>query len=181
VTTQKTRVQAFIFSVTAFGDGYSRILCAADFTGTNQVGFNAWNRDANTVNTFPGGFGASEALGTGGQPPYSGTLPYNGTPFIMVWRHSTVLSENYISINGVQVTITANQALNNGYFTGTSNFLIGVGPGYSNSQLVGEVIQYDGGLTNVELAQIEGYLAWKWGLVGNLPQNHPYKLYPPPP
>ncbi len=181
VTTQKTRVQAFIFSVTAFGDGYSRILCAADLTGTNQVGFNAWNRDGNSIQTFPGGFGGSELLGTGGQSPYSGTLPYNGTPFIMVWRHSTTLSENYISINGLQVAITANQALNNGYFTGTSNFLIGVGPGYTNSQFLGEVIQYDGGLTNLQLAQIEGYLAWKWGLVANLPINHPFKFYPPPP
>lgn len=29
--------------------------------------------------------------------------------------------------------------------------------------------------------QIEGYLAWKWGLVGDLPQTHPFKLFPPSP
>jgi hypothetical protein len=27
--------------------------------------------------------------------------------------------------------------------------------------------------------KIEGYLAWKWGLVANLPEGHPYKLRPP--
>ena len=27
--------------------------------------------------------------------------------------------------------------------------------------------------------KIEGYLAWKWGLVANLPASHPYKLKPP--
>lgn len=27
--------------------------------------------------------------------------------------------------------------------------------------------------------QAEGYLAWKWGLQGNLPSNHPYKNSPP--
>jgi len=27
--------------------------------------------------------------------------------------------------------------------------------------------------------QAEGYLAWKWGLQGNLPSNHPYKNNPP--
>ena len=27
--------------------------------------------------------------------------------------------------------------------------------------------------------QTEGYLAWKWGLQGNLPSNHPYKNNPP--
>jgi len=27
--------------------------------------------------------------------------------------------------------------------------------------------------------KLEGYLAWKWGVVGNLPAIHPYKNYPP--
>ena len=27
--------------------------------------------------------------------------------------------------------------------------------------------------------KLEGYLAWKWGLVGSLPVTHPYKLRPP--
>lgn len=29
------------------------------------------------------------------------------------------------------------------------------------------------------LKKLEGYLAWKWGLVGNLPSDHPYKNYKP--
>lgn len=39
-------------------------------------------------------------------------------------------------------------------------------------------------LSDVTLAtrqKLEGYLAWKWGLVANLPSNHPYKLRPPAP
>jgi hypothetical protein len=35
--------------------------------------------------------------------------------------------------------------------------------------------------TNLTIAQrraIEAYLAWKWGLVGNLSNNHPYKTTP---
>ena len=28
-------------------------------------------------------------------------------------------------------------------------------------------------ISNIEKA--EGYLAWKWGLVSNLPSGHPYK------
>jgi len=27
--------------------------------------------------------------------------------------------------------------------------------------------------------KVEGYLAWKWGLVANLPSGHPYKNLPP--
>lgn len=180
-TTQKTRVQAFIFSVTAFGDGYSRILCSANLgVATHQIGFNAWNRDTNTINTYPETL-ASELLNIVGQAPYSGTLPYNGTPFIIVWQHSTSVTENYMSVNGIRLNPANNNALVNGYFTGTNNFLLGCGPGFTNAQIVGEVIQYDGGLSTIQLAQLEGYLAWKWGLVGNLPTNHPFKLYPPPP
>ena len=36
-----------------------------------------------------------------------------------------------------------------------------------------------GGTDLTELEKAEGYLAWKWGLVGNLPSNHPYKNSPP--
>ena len=48
----------------------------------------------------------------------------------------------------------------------------------------GELILYSGnpsGFYNsfVYTRQAEGYLAWKWGLQGNLPSNHPYKNNPP--
>jgi hypothetical protein len=34
---------------------------------------------------------------------------------------------------------------------------------------------YTSFLTTTEIEQVEGYLATKWGLLGNLPPNHPYK------
>jgi hypothetical protein len=41
---------------------------------------------------------------------------------------------------------------------------------------IGEiVISY----TAADREKFEGYLAWKWGLQGNLPANHPYKNGPP--
>ena len=46
---------------------------------------------------------------------------------------------------------------------------------------VAEVIVYSTTPTPTQRQQIEGYLAWKWGLVTNLPAGHPYKNYPPPP
>ena len=33
--------------------------------------------------------------------------------------------------------------------------------------------------TDAEVQKLEGYLAWKWGLEGNLPAGHPYKSSPP--
>jgi len=36
-----------------------------------------------------------------------------------------------------------------------------------------------GGTDLTDLEKAEGYLAWKWGLEGNLPVSHPYKNSPP--
>ena len=46
---------------------------------------------------------------------------------------------------------------------------------------VAEVIVYSTTPSDQQRQQIEGYLAWKWGLQTNLPAGHPYKNYPPPP
>lgn len=46
---------------------------------------------------------------------------------------------------------------------------------------IAEVIVYSGGVTTQQRQQVEGYLAWKWGLQGNLPATHPYKSSPYPP
>ena len=42
-----------------------------------------------------------------------------------------------------------------------------------------ELIIYNTTLTNAQRQQIEGYLAWKWGLNANIPSTHAFKLYPP--
>jgi hypothetical protein len=42
-----------------------------------------------------------------------------------------------------------------------------------------ECIVFNSEIPTSQRQQIEGYLAHKWGLVGNLPSTHPFKLYPP--
>lgn len=44
---------------------------------------------------------------------------------------------------------------------------------------IAEIILYSATLTTQERQQVEGYLAWKWGLQGNLPSTHPYKTFYP--
>jgi hypothetical protein len=44
---------------------------------------------------------------------------------------------------------------------------------------IGEVLVYNSALTNNQRQQVEGYLAWKWGLQGNLPASHPNRFIPP--
>lgn len=42
-----------------------------------------------------------------------------------------------------------------------------------------ELVVVNSGVSTTVRQQIEGYLAWKWGLEGNLPNDHPYKNSPP--
>lgn len=44
---------------------------------------------------------------------------------------------------------------------------------------IAEVVSYSGALSDTDLSKLEGYLAHKWGLEGNLPGGHPYKSAPP--
>lgn len=44
---------------------------------------------------------------------------------------------------------------------------------------LGEFVQYNGTLSQADREQVEGYLAWKWGLQANLPGGHPYQSSPP--
>lgn len=58
--------------------------------------------------------------------------------------------------------------LGNG-FSGWNNYYGGLG----------EIIFTDGTENLAAQQKIEGYLAWKWGLEGDLPSGHPYKDAPP--
>lgn len=51
--------------------------------------------------------------------------------------------------------------------------------GQNWSGLVGEILIYNGALGTSDRQKIEGFLAWKWNIVSNLPAGHPYKNSPP--
>ena len=53
--------------------------------------------------------------------------------------------------------------------------------GIGSNCIIYEMVGYNTQLTTSQSQSIEGYLAWKWGLVGSLPANHPFKNFPPPP
>jgi hypothetical protein len=44
---------------------------------------------------------------------------------------------------------------------------------------IAEIIFYNVGLSSTNREKVEGYLAHKWGLTGNLPAGHPYKTVVP--
>ena len=49
----------------------------------------------------------------------------------------------------------------------------------TNDAQFGEFMIFNKAFTELERQQIEGYLAWKWGLQANLPATHAYTKFPP--
>jgi hypothetical protein len=66
---------------------------------------------------------------------------------------------------------------------GTNGVSIGANQGGDlQERLLGhlsEVICYNSNVTQPQRQQIEGYLAWKWGLQGNLPFSHTFRMIKP--
>jgi hypothetical protein len=110
-------------------------------------------------------------------------------------------SWNDISVNSPAVSVTSNNILEvvnptsgsdatpyvNGIAqnakVGTMGTATGLqlseGGGQSWEGPVAEIVIVNSGVSTTVRQQIEGYLAWKWGLEGNLPNDHPYKNSPP--
>jgi hypothetical protein len=86
------------------------------------------------------------------------------------------------SYNGGNTTITGASPVGNTSLCGDEVSIGGLmqsgNPIIQISGSVNEVIIYNTALTTIQRQQIEGYLAWKWGLQANLPSTHPYVGYP---
>jgi hypothetical protein len=102
----------------------------------------------------------------------SSSGPSVGTPFIGMFG-KTGAAQYVFSYNGTYETVTGLNAT----IAGGQPF--SMAPFYQAQELC-EMIYYTGRVLTVgEIAKIDGYLAWKWGLQGNLPAGHPYKKYAP--
>jgi hypothetical protein len=87
-------------------------------------------------------------------------------------------SRDLLWLNGSSITVTAGTASN---ISGTAGFQVGRREGAFQfwDGKICEIIVVTTSQTTTQRQQFEGYLAWKWGLEGNLPVGHPYKSVPP--
>lgn len=76
-------------------------------------------------------------------------------------------------LNGANAVSTRNVS-----FTATVNAMLGRDATSYSSARFGEIVVCQNLTTDLR-QQVEGYLAWKWGLEANLPAGHPYRNYPP--
>lgn len=103
--------------------------------------------------------------------------------------------QNTWTILGVRDTDTGNTQLwyngnlhdfgansDRGALTTNVRFALGSWADGDNAWLtshIAEYIEVSGDISVADKERIEGYLAHKWGLTGNLPSGHPYKTSPP--
>jgi len=99
------------------------------------------------------------------------------TPFLAVSKYDG--TNGYLWANGSPGSVPYNSS--SGTFAVTK-YGIGNQPNNSGEYwigYIGEILVYTTALSDTDRQKVEGYLAWKWGLQGNLPANHPYKNVSP--
>lgn len=157
----------------------------AKYSGLSSSGnsflYDSPNRIAMNGPITANGVSNGISIGTSASVSISQQFPtgtYPSSPFINCGFYNGASSSIYT--NG---TI---QPLNNGAgTTGTlgTGITFGTGSICIGSRItnisawwgsIAEVLFYNNALSNAERQQVEGYLAWKWGLQTSLPSTHPY-------
>jgi hypothetical protein len=168
-------------------------------SGTTVTVFSVFNMATSAAN-----FARVVGLGLNGQFDFNSTaycipiLRINATTAVSSYRNNVQLSTVANGLNQNILACALFDGTNNTLFTnGTSNTSVGSSGsfGYTNYGIgfnlagnadpqgyfvgrIGEVLIYNAAMTRDQRQLVEGYLAWKWGLVGNLPSTHPYKKTP---
>lgn len=159
--------------VTPLTSGTSAGLVNA-FTGGGQDVIKIDYVDATTNNI---NLGAGTAVKLAANVP-AATL---ASPFIVSFVHTASSNSNILTINGAVQTRTTSASAT-GYVSTSSTFLLGTAA-YNTTVDLMEVIFYTQtpttAPTQAQRQQVEGYLAWKWGLRANLPSTHPYAKFTP--
>lgn len=131
------------------------------------------------------------------QPNLATTVKGSNPPNLTVSAQSSFstpyLYDTYVDGSSCFVQQFFNNSANTASFINTGNYtnfnvsnfaIASYSPGgnlgtYMWDGYISEIIFYNNILSTTDRQKIEGYLAWKWGLQGNLPSNHLYKTAAP--
>jgi hypothetical protein len=145
-----------------------------------------YNMTAPSGNPGPFGYSAGPNFGlimqynpgfTGGLQPFStGVSSFtSATPRLIFLYKPNVTSSNMTGfINGTSQTVSDTTS---GTYSGT--FSVGSATNGFISGNICELIVFNKDVTTSERQQVEGYLAYKWGLTSSLPSTHPYIKFQP--
>jgi hypothetical protein len=170
--------------ITSPSDGYPCMALSESLNGSSSNVFRALDyRPPASGNVF-------RTVLYFGSPLPAATVTFTtaqvGSPFIVNANYSAAANGNtlFMRYNGDSSVVTT-QNVATAPTTTATNFFIG-SDGFTSvittntwTGRISEVLMYNVQLTVAQQAQVEGYLAWKWNLVSNLPVTHPYKYSPP--
>jgi len=105
------------------------------------------------------------------------SFTFNTTPGTQIICCTTLPTNYGIFSNGSLLPVSNNS--NGDLPTGIDNYNQYIGKNSYSSPSIsdffyGDVLIFDGALTDIERQQVEGYLANKWGIQSQLPATHPY-------
>jgi len=132
-----------------------------------------------------GAYGRTLGFGSGSwqQEYYSNftnITPYTSNVWSFVSLGFVGTSSATLHLNGVAYAATASGTGTNttGFKIGSYNDTGGYGTYNANFDCA-EILVYGTSLTTAQRQQVEGYLAWKWGLQARLPSTHPFAKFRP--
>ena len=108
---------------------------------------------------------------------YSNSTNISNTAILVDGVNSTSSSSNIGLLNATSQSLDFNVGANS-FLTSAQLYTLN-NASYTTVYDLAELIFYDGALTTAQRQQVEGYLAWKWGIYSNLPSTHPSYYSPP--
>jgi hypothetical protein len=122
---------------------------------------------------------------TPGVTLYAGYNGFNGNSSIVgagvnaIIGFSASSTSTLVAVNGTSNSYSGVSLPNANNATTTFQFGDGRQTTNVNNIVIYEMVGFNTQLSTAEQQQVEGYLAWKWGLQTSLPTNHPYYNSPP--
>lgn len=171
---------------------YANVFIVYSWTGSSLAGTNQalWGQDIgggwNRFQLLGFTFNTAWAYGlsyTPNSPNVTTVSPLN-TPNRLIYSATyayQIPNGSYAYVNGSLASSTVTEAVSPSETSTTNTYFATIDTGYSGAVAFNEIIINTNNLTTSQRQQIEGYLAWKWGLQNSLPANHPFRLWPPPP
>ena len=131
--------------------------------GTTNINWHTQNDNTNTVLTY-----------TADSPViYTGTMTDGKVMFFQQFNN---INKNSVSYTHGTASITTSAG---NLWVGHDDTSVDVTPSSSANSPIGEILYYQRVLSQNEINMVQGYVAWKWGLEGVLPADHPYKSAAP--
>jgi hypothetical protein len=166
-----TQVTTFLVgSITSIGNPGpgAHIGLAGSATPPQYFGVLAYQDGGQTILYTPSCFG----------PDADRTLTpnINGQRYLLcAFYNGTVIQGTYNGTLGTSQSLTTANFASRPFQIGMRN----ANTGGANDGTICESICYTGALTASQRQQVEGYLAWKWGLQARLPSTHPFAKFRP--